>query len=92
MDLPVSFERPVRLFARIVGHSYDWRAFILEPGPGSGPGNGHVVAGGALWAEGSAPVGHSSFLIPAYDLPRFHPDRRPPPPEPATVHTTYPRR
>ncbi|UQS28381.1 hypothetical protein J5J01_14865 [Streptomyces fradiae] len=97
VDLPVSFGRPVRLFACIVGHSHNWRAFILEPGPdsgpgnGPGPGNGHVVAGGVFWAESSAPVGHSSFLAPAYDLPRFHPDR-PVPPEPPLVRTAYPRR
>ncbi|MGY3203134.1 hypothetical protein ACVW19_003649 [Streptomyces sp. TE5632] len=145
VDLPVSFERPLRLFTYIVGHSQvlfrgerdtdaglpttlevlftdvgalsirdhyqsltvrlpsgpeeeqlraadprpwrDWRAFILEAGPGS---NGHVIAGGVFWAESSAPASYSSFLIPAYDLPRLSPDR-PLPSEPATIYTTYPR-
>ncbi|MER8232708.1 hypothetical protein [Streptomyces sp. NPDC094049] len=146
VDLPVSFERPLRLFAYVVGHSqllfrgerdtaaglsttvellftdvgalsirdhypsltvrtaseaeeerlrgadgrrwHDWRAFVLETGSG---GDGHVVAGGVFWAESSAPAGYRSFLIPSYDLPRFHPDR-PLPSEPDTVHTARPRR
>ncbi|MEE1753076.1 hypothetical protein [Streptomyces sp. SP18CS02] len=146
MDLPVSFERPLRLFTYVIAHSqvlfrgegdtdaglttveilftdvgalsirdhyqsltirlatgpeeeqlraadrrpwHDWRAFILEAGPGS---NGHVIAGGMFWAESSAPPGYRSFLIPSYDLPQFCPDRPPLPSDPATIYTPYPRR
>lgn len=145
VDLPVSFERPIRLLTYVAGHSqvlfrgerdadaglpttleilftdvgalsirdhypsltirlafgpeeeqlraadgrpwHDWRAFILEAGPGS---NGHVIAGGLFWAESPAPAGYSSFLIPTYDLPQFCPDR-PLPSEPATIYAPYPR-
>ncbi|NNN30010.1 hypothetical protein HLK59_06475 [Streptomyces sp. S3(2020)] len=145
VDLPVTFERPLRLFTYIIGHSqvlfrsepdsdaelpttleilftdvgalsirdhyqsltirlatgpeeeqlraaderpwHDWRAFILESEPGS---NSHVIAGGLFWAESPAPASYSSFLIPTYDLPQFHPDR-PLPPEPSTIYAPYPR-
>jgi hypothetical protein len=146
VDLPVSFDRPLRLFAYIVGHSqvlfrgeqdiesgmpttlevlftdvgalavrdhyrsltiriasaaeeeqlravvdcrpwHDWRAFILETESG---GNGYVMAGGMYWAEISSPAGHSSFLIPDYDLPQFRPDRLLPS-EPTTIYAPFPR-
>ncbi|MFI1094885.1 hypothetical protein [Streptomyces sp. NPDC020917] len=145
VDLPVSFDRPLRLFAYIIGHSqvlfrgeqdldaglpttieilfkdvgtlsvrdhyrgltirlafrteeeqlravdprpwHDWRAFILETESGS---KGHVVAGAMYWAESSVPIGHSSFLIPDYDLPQFRSDRSLPA-EPATVYAPFPR-